>query len=339
MVTKPGGEDLGSLGEFGLIARIRELLPQGAGVLLGPGDDAAVVEAPDGYVVATTDMAVEDIHFRRDWSSAKQVGQKIAAANLADLVSMGARPTALLVALGAPPELPASWVLELAIGLRDEAAKVGASVVGGDTVRSEKIVISVTALGSLDGRSAVLRSGAQIGDLVVLVGVTGLSAAGLALLSSSDADSHVSSSDAGSRQRMRTAHRVPQVEYQVALTLAMSGVHAMCDVSDGLLADLGHIADASGVKCLIDPRKLDISQFLEVAASLDVDPFLWALTGGEDHAFVATIAPPSSTLPPILLPTGVRVIGQVVAGAGIEVMDLDVSTWLAGHDHFRSSDR
>ncbi len=329
-VTIPGDEDLGSLGEFGLIAQIRELLPQGEDVLIGPGDDAAIVKVFDGYVVATTDMAVEGIHFRRDWSSAKQVGQKIAAANLADLVSMGARPTALLVALGAPPELPAAWALELAVGLRDEAATLGASVVGGDTVKSEKIVISVTALGSLDGRAPVLRSGAQLGDLVVLVGVTGLSAAGLALLNSPEI---------GTYEELRDAHRTPSVEYQTALALALRGAHAMCDVSDGLLADLGHIADASGVKCRIDPSKLDVSQIVGAATALDVDPLRWALTGGEDHAFVATIAADDATELIAALPSGVRIIGEVVQGAGVEVVDLDVFSWLAGHDHFRGTDR
>jgi thiamine-monophosphate kinase len=323
-VTTPVGEDLGSIGEFGLIARIRALLPQGPDVVLGPGDDAAIVKALDGYVVATTDMAIEGIHFCRDWSSAREIGQKIAAANLADLVSKGARPTALLVALGAPPELPTDWALELTVGLRDEAARVGASIVGGDTARSEKIVISVAALGSLDGRSAVLRSGAQVGDLVVLAGVTGLSAAGLALLNSSDIDSY---------DELRTAHRTPKVEYEVALALAKSGANSMCDVSDGLLADLGHIAESSGVKGRIDPSKLALSQLLGAAASLGVDPLVWALTGGEDHAFVATIAPGAT------LPSGVRVIGDVVSGAGVEVVGIDVSHWLAGHDHFRSSDR
>ena len=330
VVTIPGEEDLGSLGEFGLIARIRELLPQGEEVLIGPGDDAAIVKAADGFVVASTDMAVEGIHFRRDWSSAKQVGQKIAAANLADIVSMGARPTALLVALGAPAELSASWALEFAVGLRDEAATLGASVVGGDTVKSENIVVSVTALGSLDGRAPVLRSGAQIGDLVVLIGVTGLSAAGLALLNSTEIIGY---------EELRNAHRAPRVEYEAAQALALRGAHAMCDVSDGLLADLGHIADSSGVKCRIDPSKLDISQLVGAATALNVDPLRWALTGGEDHAFVATIAAPDSTDWINPLPAGVRIIGEVLQGAGVEVVDLDVLSWLAGHDHFRSTDR
>jgi thiamine-monophosphate kinase len=323
-VTTPSAENLGSLGEFGLIDKIRALLPQGPDVVLGPGDDAAIVKALDGYVVATTDMAIEGIHFRRDWSTARQIGQKIAAANLADLVCKGARPTALLVAFGAPPDLPTSWALELTVGLRDEAARVGASIVGGDTARSEKIVISVAALGSLDGRSAVLRSGAQVGDLVVLVGTTGLSAAGLALLNSADAESH---------EDLRRAHRTPHVEYEAGLALAMSGAHSMCDVSDGLLADLGHIAESSGVKARIDPSKLNLSHLLDAGTRLGIDPLVWSLTGGEDHAFVATISPSAT------LPDGVRVIGEVVAGAGVEVIGIDVSHLVAGHDHFRSTDR
>jgi thiamine-monophosphate kinase len=323
-VTTPPEEDLSSLGEFGLIARICALFPQGPDVLVGPGDDAAVVKVSDGYVVATTDMAVENVHFRRDWSTASQIGQKVAAANLADVLSMGARPTALLIALGAPPELTTNWALELAVGIRDEAAKVGASVVGGDTVRSEKVVISVTALGSLDGRKSILRSGAQLGDLVVLVGTTGLSAAGLALLNSDDSQSH---------EDLRKAHRTPKVEYELALALSLAGAHAMCDVSDGLLADLGHIADASEVKCRIDPSKLNLAHLLDAGAGLGVDPLIWALTGGEDHAFVATIAPDSS------LPEGVHIIGEVIAGSGVEVVGIDVSRWQSGHDHFRASDR
>jgi thiamine-monophosphate kinase len=323
-VTTSSGEDLASLGEFGLIASICALLPQGSDVLVGPGDDAAVVKVSDAYVVATTDMAVENVHFRRDWSTASQIGQKIAAANLADILSMGARPTALLIALGAPPDLATNWVLELAVGIRDEAAKVGASVVGGDTVRSEKIVISVTALGSLDGRKPILRSGAQLGDLVVLAGTSGLSAAGLALLKSEDAESH---------EDLRLAHRSPKVEYELALALALAGVHSMCDVSDGLLADLGHIAGASEVKCRIDPSKLNLAHLLDAGGSLGVDPLFWALTGGEDHAFVATIAPDSA------LPEGVHIIGEVIAGSGVEVVGLDVSRWQTGHEHFRTSVR
>jgi len=321
-VTRPPTEDIGSLGEFGLIAKIKGLLPQGPDIVLGPGDDAAIIKASDGLVVATTDMAVEDIHFRRDWSSARQIGAKVAAANLADLVCKGARPTALLVALGVPANLPAEWALELAMGLRDEAAKVGASIVGGDMSRSEKIVISIAALGSLDGRAAVLRSGAKVGDLIVLAATTGLSAAGLTLLKSSNIP------DADRFEELLSAHRTPRLVYQLALDLATSGAHSMCDVSDGLIADLGHICQASGVKGRIDPARLDLSTLQDAAAMLSVDPLRWALAGGEDHAFVATVDPETP------LPGGVRVIGEVVSGSGVEVVGIDVSHWLGGHDHF-----
>ena len=168
-----------TLGEFGLIARVVARLGTTPGVLLGPGDDAAVVAAPDGRVVATTDVLVEGVHFRRDWSSAYDVGRKAAAANLADVAAMGGTGTALLVGLAAPADLPVAWAEALADGLRDEAALVGAAVVGGDTVTADRIVVSVTALGDLAGRAPVTRSGARPGDVVVLAGRMGRSAAGL----------------------------------------------------------------------------------------------------------------------------------------------------------------
>src|SRR4051794_11418932 len=146
------------VGEFGLIARVIDRLTSTPAVLLGPGDDAAVVAAPDGRVVATTDGMVEGVHFRREWSGAYDVGRKAAAANLAGVAAMGARGPALLVGPAAPADLPLDWSLELADGLRDEAALVGAAVVGGDVVRSATIVVSVTALGDLDGRAPVTRS-------------------------------------------------------------------------------------------------------------------------------------------------------------------------------------
>ncbi|MCW2682016.1 MAG: thiamine-monophosphate kinase, partial [Frankiales bacterium] len=187
------------LGEFGLIDRVVARLGTSQNVLLGPGDDAAVVAAPDGRVVATTDVLVEGVHFRRDWSSAYDVGRKAAAASLADVAAMGATATALLVGLAAPGDLPVEWATSLADGLRDEAALTGAVVVGGDTVTAGRIVVSVTALGDLAGRPPVTRAGAQPGDVVVLAGRLGWSGAGLALLQRGDLD--------GQHQE---AHRRPQ---------------------------------------------------------------------------------------------------------------------------------
>jgi thiamine-monophosphate kinase len=289
------------VGEFGLIARVIDRLSHtetaSPSVLVGPGDDAAVVAAPDGRVVASTDVLVEGVHFRREWSSAYDVGRKAAAANLADIAAMGARGTALLVGLAAPADLPVAWSLELTDGLRDEAELVGASVVGGDVVRSEHVVISVTALGDLDGREPVTRAGARAGDVVVLAGELGRSAAGLVLL------------EAGTREgALVDAHRRPTPPYEMGPALARAGATAMCDVSDGLVADLGHVARASGVHIDLDPAD---EQFL---------------TGGEDHALVATMPADAQ------LPDGVRVIGRVTAGDAVVTVAGEPAP--GGWDHF-----
>ena len=143
---------VGELGEFGLIRELTSRLTSTPAVLLGPGDDAAVVAAPDGRVVATTDVLVEGRHFRRDWSTAYDVGRKAAAQNLADIAAMGAVPTAVLLGLVVPADLPATWPVELMDGIRDECQVAGAAVVGGDVVRGDTITVAVTALGDLRNR-------------------------------------------------------------------------------------------------------------------------------------------------------------------------------------------
>ena len=212
-------------------------LPPGGRTLVGIGDDAAVLAVPDGRVVATTDFLLEGRHFRRDWSGPADVGHKAAARSLADLAAMGAEPSALLVALAAPADLPVSWARELAEGLAAECARGGASVIGGDTARADSVILAVTGLGDLAGRAPVLRSGAAPGDLVAVAGPLGPAAAGLALLS------------AGlGHDDLVTAHLRPAPPYEAGPQAAGLGATAMIDVSDGLLADLGHIAAASGVR-------------------------------------------------------------------------------------------
>ena len=298
------------LGEFGLIDHVVARLGTSAAVLLGPGDDAAVVTAPDGRVVATTDVLVEGVHFRRDWSAAYDVGRKAAAANLADVAAMGATATALLVGLAAPGDLPVAWATGLADGLRDEAALVGAVVVGGDTVSCDRVVVSVTALGDLAGRSPVTRAGARPGDDVVLAGTTGRSAAGLALLQAGQG--------AGP---LVDAHRRPTPPYALGPALADLGATAMCDVSDGLMQDAGHLAAASGVLFELD------SALLPRVDGVDLDT---ALTGGEDHALVATV--PAGTA----LPDGLVRIGTVRPGSGVSVLGHDplARSW----EHFSRTD-
>ncbi len=321
LATRRQKISIGETGEFGLIARVTKRLPIRDATLVGPGDDAAVVSTPDGRVVATTDLLVDGRHFRRDWSTAYDVGRKAAAQNLADVAAMGAVPTALLVGLAVPPSVPAFWAERLADGLRDECDLVGAGVVGGDVVRSDVLVVAVTALGDLRGRAPVLRSGAQPGDVVAVTGRLGWSAAGLAAL----------------RKGFRTpravvdAHRRPSPPYAAGPEAAIAGATSMIDISDGLVADIGHIASASGVRVDIARSSLDVAApVAEVASALGLDPLDWVLAGGEDHALAATFPASAS------LPDGWRVIGKVIATdgdqAGVLVDGLPYGP--GGFDHF-----
>jgi thiamine-monophosphate kinase len=309
-------------GEFGLIARITRRLPSGPATLLGPGDDAAVVAAPDRRVVASTDVLVDGRHFRRDWSSAEDVGHRAAAANMADIVAMGAVPTALLVALCAPPELPVVWAEELADGLGAEAAGAGAVVVGGDISASPTLTIAVTALGDLEGRAPVTRAGARAGDAVAIAGRLGYAAAGYTVLCRGFRTPKV----------LVDAFRRPKVPYSAGPAAATLGATSMIDVSDGLLSDLGHVAKASGVA--IDLRRDAFpvaTQMGDAAAALGVDPYTWLLAGGDDHALAATF-PPGTDLPPQWL-----VVGHVQESPVPEVT-VDGRTFgdgSGGWDHFR----
>ncbi|WP_062984740.1 thiamine-phosphate kinase [Nocardia anaemiae] len=342
------------LGEFALIERINAGRVQAPGVLLGPGDDAAVVAAPDGRFVVTTDMLVQDRHFRLDWSDPRDIGRKAIAQNAADVVAMGAVPTAFVVAFGCPADTPVELVDGLTDGMWAEASRAGGSIAGGDVVRSPQLVISVTAFGDLDGRAPITRAGARVGDTVAVVGRLGWSAAGLAVLTGGFDPTEELFAE------VLAAHRVPQPPYSAVLavvadsngTVADSGAAraegvlgsehigvsdrsnatefgsegiigtasewpaiptALTDISDGLLADLGHIAEASGVAIDLDPTTLRDTALATIARRLDTDATQWILTGGEDHAFVGTW-PAHRDLPPGWVP-----IGRVLAGRGVTV--------------------
>jgi thiamine-monophosphate kinase len=290
--------------------------------VIGIGDDAAVLPAPDGRAVVSTDLLVEGRHFRRDWSSAADVGVKAAAQNLADIAAMGAAPTGLLLGLAVPGDTAVAWVLELASGLLAECQRAGAVLAGGDVTSADTVMLGITAVGDLAGRQAVTRSGARQGDVVAVSGVPGRSAAGLALLEAG-ADPR-----GGELADLVAAHRRPQPDYPAGVSAAASGASAMIDVSDGLVADLGHVAAASGVCLDIRSASLPgIAPLAAAAAELGTDWHQWALAGGEDHALAATFPQQAS------VPATWTVIGTVLAGAGVLV---DSARWRgpAGWAHF-----
>jgi thiamine-monophosphate kinase len=318
-----GDATLAEVGEFPLIAAITEGLTLSSDVRVGPGDDAAILTI-EGAVATSVDVLVEGVHFRRDWSEARDVGRKAVAVNVADLEAIGARATGLLVGFSAPPDLKVGWVLDFADGLRQEAEAARVSLLGGDVTRARDITIAVTAMGSLEGREPVLRSGARPGNLVAIQGRLGWAAAGLAVLARGFRSPRV----------LVEAQRVPQLSYGAGAVAAQAGATSMIDISDGLLADLGHMAQASGV--LIDLRRdaFEVAEPLQaVAAATGADPYTFILTGGDDHALAATFLDAKS------VPEGWLVIGRVEQADHDQISVLvDGAVWEtpAGFDHFRS---
>jgi thiamine-monophosphate kinase len=314
---------LAEVGEFPLIAAITEGLTSASDVRVGPGDDAAVL-AIEGAVATSVDVLVEGVHFRRDWSEARDVGRKAVAVNVADLEAIGARATGLLVGFSAPADLTVGWVLDFAEGLRQEAEAARVSLLGGDVTRARDITIAVTAMGLLEGREPVLRSGARPGNVVAIQGRLGWAAAGLAVLARGFRSPRV----------LVEAQRVPQVSYGAGAVAAQAGATSMIDISDGLLADLGHVAQASGV--LIDLRRdaFEVAEPLQaVAAATGADPYTFILTGGDDHALAATFLDAKS------VPEGWLVVGRVDQADHDQISVLvDGAVWEtpAGFDHFRS---
>jgi thiamine-monophosphate kinase len=238
---------------------------------------------------------------------------------------MGADPTALVIGLGMPADMETAWLDALTDGFREECDLVGASVAGGDIARSDVVVIGVTALGDLGGRSPVTRSGARQGQIVAIAGRLGHAAAGLALLQAGFADDGAL---APGLRSLIEAHRRPRPPYACGPEAAALGATGMLDVSDGLLQDLGHVAEASGVGIWLDPARLPVPEVIvQAAAALGADPLEWILTGGDDHALAATF-PEHVRLPPAWTP-----IGRVTDGKGVHVEGR--TTTSGGWDHFR----
>jgi thiamine-monophosphate kinase len=309
---------MAEVGEFAVIDALVRDRRQPPSVTLGPGDDGAVVSFTDGRTVVSTDMLVQDRHFRLDWSTPHDVGRKAIAQNAADVEAMGAAATAFVVAFGAPADTPADSALRLSDGLWEEAAAMGAGIAGGDLVRAPQWVISVTVLGDLADRAPVRRDGARPGHIVAVAGELGRSAAGYALW-----DRGI-----GEFAELRRRHLVPAPPYGQGRAAADAGATAMTDVSDGLLADLGHIAAASACRIDVDRAALraDHDAVVGAAAAVDGDPWAFVLAGGEDHALAATFPGPP--------PDGWRTVGRVVAGPADVLVDGDAWTGNRGWASF-----
>ena len=305
--------------EAGLIARLRDLFHTSfqTQVQVGIGDDAAVIKSSNNKLVATVDMAVEDIHFNKKWSTPFQIGAKLTTANLADIFAMGAIPKYLLVAAGISELNNSETVTELAKGIRSVADKFEVTVIGGDLSKSEKMTLSITALGELSDQP-ILRSGARVGDLIYLSSLTGLSAAGLAILNR----------ELDRPRYVVEAHLNPKL---VAPEKLIKVATSMCDVSDGLATDAAHLSHASNVnfnlsKDLIS-QAADFKDLAELAKELNEDVFDWILTGGEDHFFLATVGKENESNE-----LGIQ-IGSVGKGEGKLLLD-GVEIKKTGYQHF-----
>jgi thiamine-monophosphate kinase len=305
--------------EAGLIARLRDLFHTSfqTQVQVGIGDDAAVIKSSNNKLVATVDMAVEDIHFNKKWSTPFQIGAKLTTANLADIFAMGAIPKYLLVAAGISELNNSETVTELAKGIRSVADNFEVTVIGGDLSKSEKMTLSITALGELSDQP-ILRSGARVGDLIYLSSLTGLSAAGLAILNR----------ELDRPRYVVEAHLNPKL---VAPEKLIKVATSMCDVSDGLATDASHLSYASNVnfnlsKDLIS-QAADFKDLAELAKELGEDVFDWILTGGEDHFFLATVGKENESNE-----LGIQ-IGSVGKGEGKLLLD-GVEIKKTGYQHF-----
>ena len=319
---------LAQLGEIESLRRTVKRLKPGTLATVGSGDDAAVVSAKDSFLVST-DTLVENHDFKLEWSTGFQLGYKSVASNLADIAAMGATPTVLVVAMVVPPSTKISWLEDFADGLQaacDQLAP-GSAVVGGDLAAGEQVVIAVTVHGSLGDLTPVLRSGAKDGDVVAVSGSVGKAACGLALLQSGNSDLIRSYDD------WVGAQLAPKPPIDQGVVANQAGATSMLDLSDGLGTDLMRICRASNV--VIDISSKDLLGFeamLELPAqSLGVDPRHWVLSGGEDHALVATFPADAQ------IPKSFKVIGKVSSFGEPELLLDGKTIEVAGWDSIRGS--
>ncbi len=332
------GERLADLGEFGLIRRLRERFPPAGGVTIGIGDDAAAVRiGPEALL--TTDLLVEGVHFDLKLGAPADHGFKALAVSVSDIAAMGGRPRYALVGLGAPAELGAKTMEELAEGIAEAGEVWSLAVVGGDLVVADRLVLAVTVVGEPGPGGALRRSGARPGDTLFVTGEVGTAAAGLGLLQLAASNAGASAALARHPELARRALR-GTARVREGAAAAGAGAHAMIDVSDGVGADAGHLAEASRCGLEIDAAALPISDAVrDLAGLLDADPIMLGLAGGEDYELLIAGEPEGAEdLRARIHPTALTPIGRFIEGGERQVVFPDGSRRQIeglGWEHFR----
>jgi len=326
---------LSEIGEFGLIKAISQIAAQGEGVVQGIGDDAAIIRSTPGKVIlVTTDLLLEGVHFQMEFTDPLRLGRKALAVNLSDIAACGGRPTGFVVSVAIPPETEVAFVQALYKGMMEQARQFGCSLIGGDTSRGKELMISLTLLGEAEEDRVVYRSGAKKGDNIFVTGTLGDAALGLKQLKNGVKEGDLV---------LRHLDPIPRVKTgeEIAREALAS---AMIDISDGLIADLGHILEASKRGAQVQLSQIPLSKaHLKVIEQYHADRYGLALSGGEDYELLFT-APPEKEQAVVRLAqelgTPITMIGEIVeASQGLKVLDKDGKEYPlkeGGHDHFKT---
>ncbi len=328
MDKRAAGGGGSAISEREWIELIRTTIPGSAsGLIKSIGDDCAVFGNAGGEQwLISADSLVEGVHFDRNWHPAELLGRKSMAVNLSDIAAMGGQPRFVLLSLCLPPSLPKNWLRSWLAGATALLAEYDCLLIGGDTVRSGELVISVTVLGNPTGHGPLYRCGAQVGDTVFVSGPLGSAAAGLALLQRG----HTEGREMEARWReLLDAHLDPVPQIALGQALAATGwVSAMQDISDGLATDLAHICRESGVAGRLFAEKLPGSPLLDEAALiLGQDKADLQLKGGEDYQLVLTVRAGQESALQTQIMTSLSLplfpVGVIVAGQGLSVQRQD----------------
>lgn len=331
---------LKDIGEFGFIDRVSPLgLIRAEGVVKGIGDDCAVVslEGSD-YLLVTTDLMVERVHFMTDWTSPEVLGAKALAVNLSDIAACGGRPRDAFISLAIPDHLDVEWLDGFYRGMSDLARQYRVNILGGDTTKSKSDLIINLAVTGLVGRDEILlRNTANVNDVIALTGPTGEAAAGCSILTNSpDLPDHIA-------QPLVRAHLSPRPHVREGRFLAQShACTAAIDVSDGLGSDLAHLCKDSSLAAIIYEQDIPVGDnLIEAAHMMGMDPLEWVLNGGEDYVLLTAIMPEMWSLvkeQAISNSFNIIQIGKFVQGRGIQLVgdsgrseELEPKGW----DHFK----